>query len=728
MTRLHGRLLPIACALAGMVCAPASAQPASRPAPVTVGAHHGAPALIVDGKPEFPVLIFQTVLTEKEPPALRSEGFRVFSLVGNDAVFGMSTGWVGDGQYDYRECDAALRTFAERVPDGYCIPRVLVSAPAWWLDKHPEESVRFASGVGWKDNEWGGTKHESFASRLWRQESGEALRRLVQHILESPYRDRVAGIHVAGGIYGEWHNWSAPDLPDTSEPMRQALIEHVRRKCRGDLPALRHAWRGERLTFETIRIPSADEQHTGDVGMFRDPARRRPVIDYCECLHAENFEAVEHFCRIVKAESGGRLLSMALYGYVPDLNWPQAGDHRAGARAMRSSAIDILASPHTYGRRRLGEDGLFRHFPAAAVLHGKLFLDEADDRTHLAPTNWPARYAPDMNASLQILRREFANALTRGCGLYYMDQSGTFFNDPQLIRELGRIRKWGERAMQLPRQSVADVAVISSLESGFYTTGRESGKDHVSQALYDAQIAELCRSGAPFDWYHIQDLAEKSLRPYRVYVFLDCFYLTALQRKAIERLKSDGRTLLWFYAPGFVTENSLSREALESLTGLRFEQLPEATLQVSLDSNALPGAPPACGFPVTQAPMFLPVAEPVTQVLGHHMPTGRPAFVARSFAKWRSVYCPTPVLSAAALRKLFRDAGVHIYCDSGDNLSANASWVCVHAATAGEKTIRLPRSSVVYDAINEKPLLEHGSEFSVEMQTGETGIWRVNSE
>ena len=204
---------------------------------------------------------------------------------------------------------------------------------------------------------------------------------------------------------------------------------------------------------------------------------------------------------------------------------------------MRSPLIDILVSPHTYSRRRPGEDGLFRHYPAADILHGKLFLDEGDDCTDLAPAGWPAKFATSRNESIELMRREFGNAVTHGVGMYYMDQSGMFFSDPQLMDELGRLRKWAVRSMDLPRTSVAQVAVISCLQSEFYTASRDNPQNQVTLALYNQQFGELCKSGAPFDVYPIEDLVEGLLRPYKVYLFSMLFIFTDdYQRAAIDKL------------------------------------------------------------------------------------------------------------------------------------------------------------------------------------------------
>jgi hypothetical protein len=324
---------------------------------------------------------------------------------------------------------------------------------------------------------------------------------------------------------------------------------------------------------------------------------------------------------------------------------------------------------------------------------------------------------------VQLLRREFANVIARGVGMYYMDQSGTFFADARLISELGRLKKWGGYSIKLPRRSVAQVAVFSAPQSEFYIAGRETKRNHITQALNDAQIGELCRCGTPFDWYHIDDLEEGLVRPYRICIFLDCFCLTPSQTAAVEKLKADDRTLLWFYAPGFVAPDGLSLARMHALTGLEFEQVQEGTLQVFLEKGTFANSPDCFGFPVSQSPVFVPT-DVQARVWGRSA-LGRPAFVQRKHDRWRSVYCLAPVVPAAVLREVFRAAGVHIYCDTVDNLSANASWVSLHAAAGGRKTIRLPKPSPVYDTVGEKLLLDNGTEFTVDLKAGETGIWML---
>lgn len=680
---------------------------------VGVKSHQGAPALWISGQPVFPMWFFQWRIQPEDAVAFGKAGINVFT-------FDLPLGWVGEGRYDFGETDRAMINLLNANPQALVVPRVMVSAPEWWLDQHPDQAVRFANGVGWQANGWGGTKHESFASELWKKEGSEALRQFVRHVRNSPYSESVIGVHVANGIYGEWHAWSATDLPDTSEPMRAALIRRLQARYR-DAGAWSQAWGLTNATFESATLPTIAERHAGEDGMFHDPAVSRKVMDYYECLHAVSIEAIERFCQTVKDESQGKLLTCVFYSYAPDLVWPQEGDHRAAARAHRTQSIDIFSSPHSYERRKLGQDGLFRNYPAALSLHGKLFIDEGDDRTSLA-NDPPFTHVKTMGQTLEVLRREFANAVTHGVGLWYMDQQNNWFHDPKIMAELARLKSWANTSMSRPRHSVSQVAVLSALESEFYVAGRDSGRNHVTGALYNGQVGELCRTGAPFDWYLIEDLEAGLLPPYKAYVFLDCFHITPAQRQAIEKLKSDHRTLIWFYAPGYACSDKLSVEDMATLTGLPLERIPRGKLEIALQPAAFPGAPPKFGPGQEQSPMF--TASPADgQILGAYSDSQKPGLVSRDAGVWRSVYCGAPLLPAAVLRKLFAEAGVHIYSDRGDNLMANAAWLSLHTVTAGRKLVRLPQAAPVFDITRNTLLSAETQTFEVDLPAGATGIY-----
>ena len=269
--------------------------------------------------------------------------------------------------------------------------------------------------------------------------------------------------------------------------------------------------------------------------------------------------------------------------------------------------------------------------------------------------------------------------------------------------------------MKMPRQSVAEVAVISCLKSEFYLAGRDSGKNHVTFPLYVDQIGELCRAGAPFDWYLVEDLAEGLVPDHKVYVFLDGFYLTEAERKAIEGLKSQNRTLVWFFAPGYITPTGLSLDAMTSLVGLPMAQKPSGPLRIRVSEDL------SFGPQKEQSPRF--EVKPGSGDVWGTFEGGEPALVVATLPGWRSVYCGSPGLPASLLRRIDREAGVHVYSDEGDNLTANASWVALHAASSGLKTLRLPGPHRVFDVFNKRFMGENVSEFQIQLEEGVTALF-----
>lgn len=861
---------------------------------VKVGDYKGAPALFVNGKPEFPMFLFEQEISQQDGQVFHDANVNLYSFIEKTSF--LDLGWIGSGEQDFATIDRVMQTFVERVPEGLALPRIHLWAPQWWLASHESEKLDYA--VQPPDPN-AVTKDASLASEQWRQEAGEALRKLVRHLLDGPYANRLLGLTLAGGMFGEWHNWNSEYLPDTSEPMRQAFIAYLRTKYNNDQAQLRAAWSDPDVTFDTVTVPTAEERSASDVGLFRDPTVSKRVIDYYEAYQEAPVDAIDYFAGIVKDESRRKLLTSVLYGYSPDMSYmPQEVHHRATALAHRLTNVDLFTSPHSYYRRAPGDDGALRTYPASLALHGKLFIDEADDRTHLAPPGTSFVLANNMNESLGLIRRAFGQAVTHATGMWYMDHSsGQWYNDPAFAAEFKNLKKWGDYSMKLSRQRSSEVAVISSNQSGFYL----GGNTDVSAAFYEGPsttrpqgLGELSKAGAPFDRYLIEDL-EQGLVPkdYKVYIFMDTFYLTSSQRAAIEALKGGGRTLVWTWAPGFVSDTGLSTANMQSLTGINFTQVsgdappaaaepsagdrqesfeggsfpqsdytdgqfpgngaivtdpdkviegaysaygtsaetvdwheflytdtnkiklePGATYTVTFKAKTIasPGAAgsfyflartqsggvaqdvgvnnwtDAPGDPYTKSftftlkgyedyyliwglhnggalsvddivikretgvPVELPIQyrldaglfpgattvygdmklDPVfrpdaagAQVWGTASLGGEPAVVARDFARWRSVYVAAPPIAAPLLRRIYEEAGVHLYTDSYDNLEANRSWISVHAVTDGVKTIKLPHATDVYDIIANRSVGKKLRQFQVEMKRGETAIFML---
>lgn len=482
--------------------------------PFSIRNYRGAPTFFKNGVPIFPLLFWQTEIDERDAKAFSAAGVELFSFFRSIPHYDHPY-WIGEDQYDFSAIDAALHRFHRLLPEAYCIPRIYVSAPDWWLRQHPEELCGFDRETPRTRYEglWQGTLHESFASERWKTEMGEAFRRLIRHIAQADYAGCVAGIHICNGITGEWHCWSPQLRPDTSAAM-------ARRYGRPIPP----------------------------------PEKRGPR--YYRIQQNAAVDAIDHFCRIVKEESD--FLTVVFYGYTPDMKnsvpWSIEGDHRAASRLLRLKSVDLLSAPHSYERRAVGQDGYFRHYPASVALHGKLFIDEGDDRTWLdgRESNGVEYVKADGNPadceeSLAILRREFGNMLTHNIGMWFMDLNGGNFHDERLMREIARLKRRGDESMQLSRKRAAEVAVILSPESEFHLPPRGSEGNLLSEQLYNTQIGELCRCGVPFDLYLAGDLGSPRLKKYKIIVGLDVRFLTARRNAQLKQLLNSGPHAFFYF-------------------------------------------------------------------------------------------------------------------------------------------------------------------------------------
>ncbi|MBR5161336.1 MAG: hypothetical protein IKW80_06875, partial [Thermoguttaceae bacterium] len=517
---------------------------------------------------------------------------------------------------------------------------------------------------------------------------------------------------------------------------------------------LQAAFRDDSVTFENVQVPPLEKRRQLSDGSWRDPAQFRWVTDYFECHNAVTVDLIDFYCRIVKEESKNSLTTLVFYGYTQDEPWGIEADHRAVSKLYQLDSVDMMSAPHTYKRRRLGEDGQPRQYLASAALHGKLFVDEGDDMTHLEflkPRHDARAHCKTMNESLAILYREFGISVTHGIGLWYMDLTRNTFRDPQLVDAVGRMKKWGDVSLNHSRKHISQVAVVSNPESEFYLGYRGGEANNISVGLYMHQMGAFYRAGAPFDWYLVDDLDAVVAQNYRVVIFLDCQFLTEKHRAIIERLKSDGRTLVWFHAPGYVTEEGLSQESMETLSGFHFKKEPRGQL---LAENVQTGERtgmvrlPQGNFPIRctsvdeaeknpwgftqkwespyQNDFFSVEPDAETRVISKGVEELQDSVLIaeKNFQSWRSIFSAVPGLSPALLHKIYREAGVHLYTDSDAVISANDSWLMIHTREVGNYEVKLPRKCrKVTEITSEKVVAENADCFTIPLGKFQTVIF-----
>jgi beta-galactosidase len=340
-----------------------------------------------------------------------------------------------------------------------------------------------------------------------------------------------------------------PSFWGHSQPDRAAFRKFLKHGY-GDVSALRQAWNDPQTDFASAEPPSKEQRLHADLGFFRDPAKSQRVCDFNRYYNEIVAETIECFARIVKEESAGQSLCGVFYGYLFELTGSPESGHLALQRLLHCPDLDFFCAPSSYRFRSLvsGTTALMSATEAIRF-HGKLWFDENDCRTLLSAPKQKAYLVHSKSIADDVLiqKREVAYVIAEGCGMWWFDMQGGWYDSPELMSTVARLDAVAQRVIHCDRSSAAEVAVVIDEESMDYREGRGA----LARLLLDAQRLQLHRMGAPFDAVLLDDL--EKLRPYKLYIFLNTFRVTPEQRAAIARVvKRAGRTALWVYAPGFV--------------------------------------------------------------------------------------------------------------------------------------------------------------------------------
>ena len=165
-------------------------------------------------------------------------GFRLFQL-----DFWLSDIWPKDGSpLDVSLAQKQIRGVLDVAPDACIILRVHTDAPYWWNEANRDQCTEYADGPIQEYYKPGPPHNNedfsimrslraSLASQKWKQEAGEKLVEFCKKLSQTEEGDAVIGMHISGGIYGEWHYWGFVDHdPDTGKAMTAYFRNWLRNK------------------------------------------------------------------------------------------------------------------------------------------------------------------------------------------------------------------------------------------------------------------------------------------------------------------------------------------------------------------------------------------------------------------------------------------------------------------------------------------------------------------
>lgn len=714
----------------------------------TVG---GVPTLVVNGKAIGPCA-YSGPNDAEQWARISKAGFRVFFLKINLQD-------IEDQRFEYERIDNTVRKLLQVVPDALVIFRIYLAPTVKLGKEHPEECLAWEGGVHAPyQNDFsldGVTLNRklgkySFASDVWRDQAAAALEKFARHASNSNYRQHVAGYFVCGGFPGEWNNWRRPKyLIDFSPAMTHAFRCWLQHHYKGDVNKLRAAWRDPQVSFASAQVPIRAERAVKEFGDFISPESNQRTIDYYRCHNDVLKDKLIYFSRILKEITGGRSLVGFYYGYLQFVDYLLSGN-TSFKEMLRCSTVDFWTTPPAYENRGIGDDASYR-FPLRSLKsHNKLLISEDDIRTHTSgPVHLRYGGTSTIEDACEVLKRSFAKNLTSGVNGYWFEMNKGWYNHPEIIKLFTEMQQIGQATISVDKRSRADIAVVVDQESLRVATQSVS-----RNLLHRFPIHDLCRIGAPYDYWEMEDLLESNdaeLNKYKLVIFLNAFSLTDNERSLIDkRLKGNGRQLLWLYAAGLIRSPvNASLANMKSLTGFDLEFLSKQRSQevISTGTGNIPKAarlgaykrPLTTGAEVdaqcTPKPIPPPwsygvfaVADKNAMVLGRFEKGGKPGFAIKQMGNWTSIYVSSLGVPSDVLRALAKNAGCHIY-NSDDDIIIYASrhFLTVHSRHAGKRHIALPEKSDVYDLFERRIVAENVNSFDVDIPAKSTRLYYLGN-
>lgn len=717
----------------------------------SVEIYNGIPTLMINGQPTAAYLYQRPDLnaylqTDAESRIAESGLTLYVTYGGNLYKGGCDPIWLEDGSIDYAAFDAVIYDTLAANDDALVMVNIGMFAPKWWLKNNPDHQAQAYNG-----SQYIPLDDVSLTSDTFRQEAGQVLRQLIRHMKQQPYYSRVFGLKISGGQSYEWmHLGTGYDQgPDYSKVSQEGFKTYLQNKYK-TVEALQEAWGNTTVTFETAAAPGWDARCASSnvyMGDADTGALSRNMVDWNLWLGEASADSFLYYCQIAKEETDDQIIVGGYNGYLWTSNThdSQGKAHTAIDRVLDSEYVDWIASPIAYSERLIGQSSAYMALLDTVQAHGKLYIAEQDNRTCLsdsyAGVSWDANWdykigqARTMADTIYQQKRDYANALVNGAGLWQFDMYGGWLDDDQIYGYISDAKQEYDLSVHLDRNTTNEVAVFVGDETYAYLTAENGNMSFtLLEPMLMQQRKHLAAMGAGYDTYAMSSLLEGKVPPHKLNIILSPFEITEQMHTAMDTyLKTNGQVVVWVYLPGISTGKEMSLNNVERATGFSVGVVEKkSTLRVQLAqtqhslTNGIAGL--LYGNSVTNSVSPLAYIQDTTgaTVLGYNVDGGAPGLAVKNMGDWTSVYSAAPCLDVQLLRNLMVFAGCHSYSDNpADIIYSGSSYVALHSAAAGEKTIHLPGNYSVYDVFSGKFVSMNTNTITYQHRANDTHIFRL---
>lgn len=655
--------------------------------------------------------------------------------------------WEGPGKYNFQVLEDQLAHALGLAPDAKIIIDLSIYPYHGWGDARREECWTNAEGqIGY--GQWGNvtgftddlakvdtaaTRHwyyPSYQSQAWRQESQQAIRDIVAHLRTTPYWNSVVGVMLMGGHDGTFQIGFQFDY---SKATLEGFIDWTRRQYT-TVDAVNAAWGSSHASFDEITIPLQGSRDS-DVEATAPLIQTDAISDYRQYLAESAWSLRDVYARAFKEAAQKPVFTIAYAG---------GGGLRTAAPSLHTQYLDAIGTMSYYPWRTPGIAPAF-DVPGSLLRHGKFYFQELDMRSWVGSL-YLGVYNDFISAGMTpetwdaIHRKLVGVSLANDTGWWYYDM-GRYFNDPAIHQQLAPVQALAERLAKEDRSShlPREVAVV------YPNTGMQHVGAYYSSLTFggDYQQMQLESSGVAFDQLFLDDLLNdmESARQYRLIIFIACGNISQANRQKIRQLQSDHRWLLWMHESGYLGGQGERSKAMSDLIGIQIqtrERYARMTTLIAPDApeKLVHGVEPLQGmseamltimalqgrssFVARYQPFWVEDAQ--ATALMRYQPSNQVAAAKRDYDHWTAVYLGAPnSLSNTLLHNLAQAAGAFVMGQPGQSLDTNGRFASIHGLSNKQYTLQLPHGkSRVLEALTGKVLSEHASQYTFDVQAGQT--------
>lgn len=708
--------------------------------------HNGTPTLFMEGKPYFAPTSIQGNIHRKIIKDFAGQDLHVYSLLCHFAD-------------DPAEVIKRMETIVSWDPDARFILRIglLLNtkqatlknpvAVKWFKDNPPsaagENQVTYLKLRTRPDEQKLYSETPSVASEKYMQFALPIYRNYINALEKSSCGSRIAIYWPAYHEGNYAYSFGGPVFfSDYSPSMIQKFRAMLKRKYKNNVQALQKAWNEPAVTFETAQPATPWERLNSTDMSLRDPLKHQKVIDFEECLTEVISRHILTFLAETKKLTnrkkvtgtyacylGGWLSSGGDWEQKAVTSYRQAAGHLDVLPYYNSPDVDLIGSPHSYIYRGAGESTVISMAHSSWKLRNKLFFWEDDTRTSVMALFDQVGSCKTVAETNEVLKRNFGYNLAKGY-MYWLP--GHYFgyagcDDPDIMTMLGKCREIGMKSLDFERDSNADVALVVD-DKSIFRCGIQPQMYGPLTEMHNA----LSTAGISYDNILLADMANPALKNYKLYVFFDSVYIVPEMRKAISRkLAANGASALWFYAPGYVTDNGYSLESIAEITGIKVDierKYARHHIRMTSDDPQFRNVKgQTFNFRTdvskkTWGPLFY-INDSSAKILGVVAENGKPGFAMKKNGNTTHFYSTVPGLNNEVIRSIAKIAGVHVYTEKNDAVFPGKNFLVLHSAFDGEHTIKLPEKGDFYEVFDEKLIAKNVSEIKLNLKKGETKLF-----